>query len=720
MSKKSLVIVCLALVLIMFLSVLVSAGLFSDWWRKITGKVTEDFGACFECVEELGEWCEEDSYCKTDWDPGAICSSGWITDEDGCPCPTCADVPECSGWECGYCYDALYHCGFLDCGTCDFGYECSLEHVCVSTQICEDSDGGNYSRIAGTCTNPDGTTLTDFCYTSGTIFERYCLNNLCVTSIQGCPAGYTCYVNKCICTPDCTEKECGDDGCGGKCHGVGDGESTPCIVDYGVCQETGTKTCTGTSFGLCTGTIDPRTSNCEGKECGDDGCGGSCGSCTTSGKLNCNTAQICVECISADNCSGTDVCNADGQCESVITCDDTCSSLGYECDYEGNKWEICGVDETCGGDCPENYICNSAGKCVILTCNYDFSEDIANDYLLNVADKSRIKKFMRSISINCDINFQFDILDELPTNYTRIQGKKIIKILNITADQPNIDAILGFTLNQSEIMSSISKVIIYGEDDTGGWEALSLEGDIALDTTDPSDNSYTYKVSTSHFSLFLITEPELCGNRVFDSDYEECDGSVSGVTNCTACVCDLGFKGNESGFCLEGIGGTKCSEEGDEDCTGYALSECNSSLIWEDKGIVIDKCGVECEKGNTSCQGDYSLRCGSNYKWVIQGKINGLCGYESPISGSLLTDTTSIDVSGADTRKEPPAKTIVILLIVLIALLIIVVLFILFKKFGKQKRRYAPSRPGPVARPTYPGARRPPAHRSYPTRNYPK
>jgi hypothetical protein len=59
------------------------------------------------------------------------------------------------------------------------------------------------------------------------------------------------------CTPDCTGKECGDDGCGGSCGTCSGGES--CVS------------------GVCTAGCTP---DCTGKECGDDGCGGSCGTCS--------------------------------------------------------------------------------------------------------------------------------------------------------------------------------------------------------------------------------------------------------------------------------------------------------------------------------------------------------------------------------------------------------------------------------------------------------
>src|SRR5688572_24047122 len=60
------------------------------------------------------------------------------------------------------------------------------------------------------------------------------------------------------CLPSCGTRVCGDDGCGGSC---------------GTCR--GTLVC-NTREGRCSNTCTP---DCSGRTCGDDGCGGSCGAC---------------------------------------------------------------------------------------------------------------------------------------------------------------------------------------------------------------------------------------------------------------------------------------------------------------------------------------------------------------------------------------------------------------------------------------------------------
>jgi len=88
---------------------------------------------------------------------------------------------------------------------------------------------------------------------------------------QGSIAGYTVqkeWSNKsgaCIvtggtsCVPQCTGKQCGSDGCSGSCGTCASGQT--CDAN-GQCQKGCVPSCTG-------------------KQCGSDGCGGSCGSCAS-------------------------------------------------------------------------------------------------------------------------------------------------------------------------------------------------------------------------------------------------------------------------------------------------------------------------------------------------------------------------------------------------------------------------------------------------------
>jgi hypothetical protein len=92
------------------------------------------------------------------------------------------------------------------------------------------------------------------------------------TDCGGCDPGLTCDGGLCVpvCTPTCGGRECGDDGCGGSCGSCLDG-----------------RTCDGD--GRC---VDGCTPACTGRECGGDGCGGSCGSCPSG--QTCTATGMCV------------------------------------------------------------------------------------------------------------------------------------------------------------------------------------------------------------------------------------------------------------------------------------------------------------------------------------------------------------------------------------------------------------------------------------------
>jgi hypothetical protein len=124
-----------------------------------------------------------------------------------------------------------------------------------------------------------------------------------------------CLDGRCLgCTPDCTGKPCGDDGCGGSCGACADGER--CFDPPGgtaVCRVGRGLDCCGDR--LCKKVVDPFTRkpwtslydpcaqgcwkgwclgctwDCFDRSCGDDGCGGSCGTCPS--PTTCSVAGRC-------------------------------------------------------------------------------------------------------------------------------------------------------------------------------------------------------------------------------------------------------------------------------------------------------------------------------------------------------------------------------------------------------------------------------------------
>ncbi len=146
------------------------------------------------------------------------------------------------------------------------------------------------------------------------------------------------------CTPSCGGKQCGSDGCGGSC---------------GNCP--GGFVCDGN--GQC---VSGCPDSCWGKQCGPDGCGGSCGNCAPG--FTCTDAGQCTqECFGScmgKEC-GTDGCGAScGACNPGLTCTDggqcvqNCvgDCTGKECGSDG-----CGV--SCG-NCGPGLFCTDAGQCV--------------------------------------------------------------------------------------------------------------------------------------------------------------------------------------------------------------------------------------------------------------------------------------------------------------------------------------------------------------------
>jgi hypothetical protein len=87
-------------------------------------------------------------------------------------------------------------------------------------------------------------------------------------SLYGAPGGTTTPT----CNPACSGKQCGDDGCGGSCGSCSSGTS---------CSASGT----------CVAPTPSCTPACSGKQCGDDGCGGSCGSCSSG--YSCDGNGVC-------------------------------------------------------------------------------------------------------------------------------------------------------------------------------------------------------------------------------------------------------------------------------------------------------------------------------------------------------------------------------------------------------------------------------------------
>jgi hypothetical protein len=108
--------------------------------------------------------------------------------------------------------------------------------------------------------------------------NKQCGPDGCGGSCGECEGGFLCNSSgvceeESLCAPDCMTRICGSDGCGGLCGKCEDGFR---CNSSGVCEEES----------LC-------VSNCYGKQCGPDGCGGLCGSCNSG--FICNLSGLCEE-----------------------------------------------------------------------------------------------------------------------------------------------------------------------------------------------------------------------------------------------------------------------------------------------------------------------------------------------------------------------------------------------------------------------------------------
>ena len=201
--------------------------------------------------------------------------------------------------------------------------------------------------------------------------NKECGDNGCGGDCGSCPPGMGCdesFVCQ-VCEPDCGGKSCGEDGCGGSCGECGGGQSCvdfQCVSCEPDCigKECGDDGCGG-QCGQCgfssdcvNGMCQGCTPNCAGKECGDNGCGGMCGACPP--EYKCETG-VCVEDIPCDaNCLNKE-CGDDG-------CGGDCGSCGIEqyCSpsgicLSGEEPEIVEEPDT-GGEQPDDDVGNQPGS----------------------------------------------------------------------------------------------------------------------------------------------------------------------------------------------------------------------------------------------------------------------------------------------------------------------------------------------------------------------
>jgi hypothetical protein len=305
-------------------------------------------GVCDNSTQVLNacnasQQCSCTPFCRT----GAnVCGS------DGCggSCGTCSGQDQCVGGLC----TCVPSCAGKTCGSDGCGGSCGS---CVSATLlnnaCNASSQCQCTPFTGNCGSDGcGGTLgacqaTEYCSDRTCVpVPSNCQPSQCLTTvltIQGIPLGpcgddgcnatgcglCTEYTNnaqvvcptgrgaRCQCVPDCAGKNCGSDGCGGTC---GD-----CFLP-GVCTQ-GTCAC---------------TPNCGSRSSGPDGCGGTCATACISGLVPCSGAfpYLCpTSGPSFNGVTGNCDCPSCSSCDLTTTCvsvDPYLSNCSACIDVDGN------------------------------------------------------------------------------------------------------------------------------------------------------------------------------------------------------------------------------------------------------------------------------------------------------------------------------------------------------------------------------------------------
>ncbi len=232
--------------------------------------------ACLGCSEAAPVIFEDLPGFDGGWDSG---SDGSPSTADGGTC-----VPDCQGKECG-----KDGCGGI-CAVCPAGISCT-DFLCSGT--CDDEcEPSGATSCAGDGLSECGQFDDDGCLDWG--------------PPEPCVGAGHCVEDACVCEPNCAGRQCGYDGCEGSCGTCASGTTCSfyhctdqCVEE---CDFEGETACSGDGYvacgqfdgdeclewgpvvscgsaGQCVGGSCACQPDCEGKVCGDDGCGGSCGSC---------------------------------------------------------------------------------------------------------------------------------------------------------------------------------------------------------------------------------------------------------------------------------------------------------------------------------------------------------------------------------------------------------------------------------------------------------
>ncbi|MEC9072152.1 MAG: hypothetical protein VX938_07225, partial [Myxococcota bacterium] len=349
------------------------------------GKICGDDGCGGECGPgcAANETCTDAGTCEAEVvePPECVptCDAGWECGDDGCGgncnggCPKAAPICD-ANYECQLTF-TVNPCWDQECPTevlaCKNDTACGSLAICLADapdpvnsncyQNLEDQFGEDKAQEAAelynaiqycgwaNCAATEGT-CEDQCGNYVGPTSCNCDSTVCVGAegqcegdpsnpVEGEVYGCSFYGDCCgdyealcdsepECTPQCDGKECGDDGCGGAC-GEGCGPDAICTED-GLCESTCVPTCGDT-----------------GAVCGPDGCGGSCGACEEG--TGCDEAGQCTIILEDGTCTSffADQCGDDENCF-VLAGEGSCIEAG-----SGGEGAACPLD----ADCAKGTLC---------------------------------------------------------------------------------------------------------------------------------------------------------------------------------------------------------------------------------------------------------------------------------------------------------------------------------------------------------------------------
>ncbi|MEC8023759.1 MAG: agmatine deiminase family protein [Myxococcota bacterium] len=494
---------------------------------------------------------------------------GYTTDTMAYGCGGTGNAPSNAPLACGVSCEPS--CGTNVCGPDGCGGVCG---TCSSGQIC---NGGQCTDTPDPC---DGISFEGCC--SGSQL-KYCDENqvqtISCTSSCGWNAGaewYDCGFSgadpsgdnplscDAACVPNCTNAICGDDGCGGSCGTCDSGQS--CNAGQCVCVPA-----------------------CDGKVCGSDGCGGSCGDCTDG--TSCNAVGQCVgQCVPA--CEGK-ACGADGCGGSCGTCapEQSCNATGQ-----------CEAPTGCGEVTYEGFCTGS----VLTWCNEDNDE-------LQTYDCSQLGDVTCAAIPGSD-----------PPSYDCIQGATCTPACD--GKVCGSDGCGGSCGVCGDGATCEAGQCITAEDSCGGLTFQGCCDDTILtwcenseiQTLNCQNTGCGWNSAGSYYDCNQTADgppefPKACGD---DACEPNCDGKICGSDGCGgSCGVCTGGETCEAGQCVDPCGGVPYEGQ----CTGTALTYCESSELisgdcsaqnaccgWDADNafytcVPCGTCQDECETGSNGC-----------------------------------------------------------------------------------------------------------------------